>query len=90
MPSLLELETLDAHGRRLTGCLQAGNEGVVGWNGLEVRRVWKEWVSEEEKERLRVLEGLDEEEEWELLAGHYGVVWAWRGMKGDDFGGGVS
>jgi len=86
MPSLLELETLEAHGLRLMACLEATNVEDAGWKGLEVRQVWKEWISEEEKERLRLLEGLDEEEEWELLAGHYGIVWAWRGMDGSALG----
>lgn len=86
MPSLLELETLEAHGTRLTACLGAADGVAVGWKGVEVRQAWKEWVSEEEKERLRILEGLDEEEEWELLAGHYGIVWAWRGLDGSAFG----
>jgi len=89
MPSLLELETLEAHGSRLKGCLGPADDGNLGWSGLEIRQVWKQWVTQEEKERLRVLEGLDEEEEWELLAGHYGVVWAWRGMDGSRLGGGI-
>ncbi|KAJ9155007.1 Leucine carboxyl methyltransferase 1 [Pleurostoma richardsiae] len=41
--------------------------------------IWETWVSEEEKERVDSLEGLDELEEWKLLAGHYIIAWGWRG-----------
>lgn len=44
-----------------------------------VDRIWGQWVSEEEKERVDGLEGLDEVEEWQLLAGHYVVAWGWKG-----------
>lgn len=46
--------------------------------------LWAHWVPEGEKERLDSLEGLDEVEEWQLLAGHYVVAWGWRGQR---FGG---
>lgn len=48
-----------------------------------VDKLWERWVSVEEKERLDELEGLDEVEEWLLLAAHYIVAWGWRG-KGFD------
>jgi [phosphatase 2A protein]-leucine-carboxy methyltransferase len=46
---------------------------------LTIDRIWTKWVSVEEKERVDRLEGLDEIEEWQLLAGHYVVVWSFRG-----------
>ncbi|EHK22338.1 uncharacterized protein TRIVIDRAFT_29358 [Trichoderma virens Gv29-8] len=46
---------------------------------LSIDRLWSKWVSAEEKERVDRLEGLDEIEEWQLLAGHYVVVWSFRG-----------
>ncbi|RFU78758.1 leucine carboxyl methyltransferase 1 [Trichoderma arundinaceum] len=46
---------------------------------LTIDRIWSRWVSTEEKERVDRLEGLDEVEEWQLLAGHYVVVWSFRG-----------
>ncbi|POS79732.1 leucine carboxyl methyltransferase 1 [Diaporthe helianthi] len=54
-----------------------------------VDSIWSQWVSEDEKERVDGLEGLDEVEEWQLLAGHYIVAWGWKGprleaMKGMD------
>lgn len=45
-----------------------------------VDKLWERWVSAEEKERLDELEGLDEVEEWLLLAAHYIVAWGWRGQ----------
>ncbi|KAK4081796.1 uncharacterized protein Triagg1_2537 [Trichoderma aggressivum f. europaeum] len=46
---------------------------------LTIDRLWSKWVDAEEKERVDRLEGLDEVEEWQLLAGHYVVVWSFRG-----------
>jgi [phosphatase 2A protein]-leucine-carboxy methyltransferase len=44
-----------------------------------VDSIWDKWVSAREKERVDRLEGgLDEVEEWRLLAGHYVVAWGWR------------
>ncbi|KAI1268965.1 leucine carboxyl methyltransferase [Xylariaceae sp. FL1019] len=48
-----------------------------------IEDVWKNWIPTEEKERLDALEGLDEVEEWDLLARHYCVSWGWRGMALD-------
>ncbi|KAF3767818.1 hypothetical protein M406DRAFT_40234 [Cryphonectria parasitica EP155] len=55
---------------------QAGFE-TVKQNTVE--SLWDSWVSAEEKERLDGLEGLDEVEEWQLLAAHYIIAWGWRG-----------
>lgn len=46
-----------------------------------VDSIWGRWVSEGEKERVDGLEGLDEVEEWQLLAGHYIVAWGWKGPR---------
>ena len=54
-----------------------GNVGI-GFEGWTIKDVWDSMVSGEEKERLRKCEMVDEEEEWVLLAGHYGVVRGWR------------
>ncbi|KAI4603264.1 carboxy methyl transferase for protein phosphatase 2A [Pestalotiopsis sp. 9143b] len=56
---------------------QAGFAG--GARALTVQDVWARWVSPEDKEAVDDLEGLDEVEEWELLASHYVVAWGWRG-----------
>ncbi|KFH47835.1 Leucine carboxyl methyltransferase-like protein [Hapsidospora chrysogenum ATCC 11550] len=50
---------------------------------MTVGDLWRNWVRPEERERVDGLEGLDEVEEWELLAAHYIVVW---GSRGDAFG----
>ena len=60
-----------------------------------VDQIWAGWITAAERERVDGLEGgLDEVEEWALLAGHYVVVWGWRGGNGlegdggdDDWGG---
>lgn len=44
-----------------------------------INEAWEQWISIEEKERVDLLEGLDEVEEWQLLAGHYIVAWGWKG-----------
>ena len=50
---------------------------------VTVEQIWNTWVTPEEKERVDSLEGLDEVEEWQLLADHYVVVW---GSRGEGFG----
>ncbi|PKS09066.1 hypothetical protein jhhlp_003679 [Lomentospora prolificans] len=47
---------------------------------LTVHDIFELWVSREEKSRLDRLEGLDEMEEWVLLANHYIVAWGWTGV----------
>lgn len=44
-----------------------------------INKIWKEWVSAEEKDRINELNALDEEEEWQLLASHYAIAWGSRG-----------
>lgn len=59
----------------------------AGFTNVEqktVDKIWERWVSTDEKERLDALEGLDEVEEWHLLAAHYIVAW---GSRGQGFGG---
>lgn len=46
---------------------------------MTVDDIWERWIHEDEKERVDSLEGLDEVEEWKLLAGHYIVAWGWKG-----------
>lgn len=46
---------------------------------LTVHNIFERWVTQEERARLDRLEGLDEVEEWMLLANHYVVAWGWRG-----------
>lgn len=52
-------------------------------NSKTIDAIWDDWVMPEEKQRLDHLEGLDEVEEWKLLASHYLVVW---GSKGTGWG----
>ncbi|CAJ0549611.1 Ff.00g032240.m01.CDS01 [Fusarium sp. VM40] len=51
---------------------------------MTIEDIWQTWVPPEEKQRVDSLEGLDEVEEWKLLAAHYIVLWA---SKGNGFGG---
>ncbi|KAK7755603.1 carboxy methyl transferase for protein phosphatase 2A [Diatrype stigma] len=85
MPSLDAYGTAAAQTARLRA---AGFEG--GAEARTVEDVWREWVPDGEKERVDGLEGLDEVEEWNLLAAHYVVAWGWRGrgFEGWEGGGG--
>lgn len=47
-----------------------------------VEAIWESWIGAEEKERVDQLEGLDEVEEWKLLAGHYIVAWGSKDVQG--------
>ncbi|RCI09376.1 hypothetical protein L249_3701 [Ophiocordyceps polyrhachis-furcata BCC 54312] len=46
-----------------------------------VEKIWDHWVGRAEKARLDALEGLDELEEWRLLAAHYVVAWGTRKIR---------
>ncbi|GAO16003.1 uncharacterized protein UV8b_04453 [Ustilaginoidea virens] len=56
---------------------QSGFESV---GCATIDKAWDEWVDKSERERVDGLEGLDEVEEWKLLAAHYLVVWGARGV----------
>lgn len=55
--------------------------GFTTSKAMTIEEIWDRWVSIEEKDRLDHLEGLDEVEEWKLLAAHYIVAWgaSWEG-----------
>ncbi|KAI1109197.1 leucine carboxyl methyltransferase [Nemania sp. NC0429] len=74
MPTLDEYSDTAKQERRLR------DAGFDSARSLTIERIWEDWVSGEEKERLDGLEGLDEVEEWNLLAGHYAISWGWRGL----------
>ncbi|KUI54781.1 Leucine carboxyl methyltransferase 1 [Cytospora mali] len=74
MPTLEAYKNPEDQEERLR---QAGFEEV---RQKTVDDIWIQCVSEVEKERLDSLEGLDELEEWQLLAGHYIIAWGWRGQ----------
>ncbi|CAK7225911.1 carboxy methyl transferase for protein phosphatase 2A [Sporothrix bragantina] len=48
-----------------------------------IDQIWRAWVTDDEQERVNRLDGLDEVEEWELLASHYVVAWGSRGAHFD-------
>ncbi|TQN74790.1 Leucine carboxyl methyltransferase 1, partial [Colletotrichum shisoi] len=75
MPTLENYKLPQDHTQRLR------DAGFVHAHALTVERIWESWVSTEEKERVDRLEGLDEVEEWKLLADHYIVAWGWRGAE---------
>lgn len=74
MPTLASYRNPSQQEARLK---EAGFESV---RKLTVKDIWTTWIPEEEKERVNSLEGLDEVEEWDLLASHYIIAWGWRGQ----------
>jgi len=76
MPTLREYQTPGDQEARLE---QAGFNVS---RAFTVKDIWKNWIPGDEKQRVDSLEGLDEVEEWELLADHYVVVWALRESEG--------
>ncbi|TWU76546.1 carboxy methyl transferase for protein phosphatase 2A [Metarhizium rileyi] len=73
MPSL---QTYKDHHGQLSRLRDSGFNNV-GYATIE--DTWDTWVDHDERERVDRLEGLDEIEEWKLLAAHYVVVWGARG-----------
>lgn len=45
---------------------------------MDIEHVWKQWIKQEEKDRIDKLEWMDEVEEFLLLAEHYCISWGWR------------
>ncbi|KAI1806616.1 S-adenosyl-L-methionine-dependent methyltransferase [Daldinia bambusicola] len=67
----IHMPTLDSYqdsAKQQSRLKEAGFELATS---LTIRDIWRKWVTEEEKERVDSLEGLDEVEEWDLLADHY-------------------
>ena len=81
MPTLDAYPSGDDQRARLR---QAGFDRV---SHLTFEEIWDTWLAPAEKERVDALEGLDEVEEWKLLASHYVVVWGCRGTRIGPWGG---
>ena len=80
MPTVAVYEDLDAQKKRLRSEGFDSKEEVTGGaQAIDIEGVWERWVGQDEKERVDALEGLDEVEEWIVLARHYAIVWGWRG-----------
>lgn len=73
MPSLEKYKDQHAQLSRLR---ESGFDSV---GHATIENTWDKWVDDKERERVDRLEGLDEVEEWKLLAAHYVVVWGARG-----------
>lgn len=82
MPSLRLFKTLQDQKLRLSDLGFSGQVANSGQDAETIEKVWDEWVPAEEKKRVDRLEGLDEVEEWQMLARHYAVVWGWKGTTG--------
>ena len=82
MPTLKEYKTVADQKKRLIdlGFKGEGHEG--GQEAETIENIWNGWIPPNEKERVDSLEGLDEVEEWQMLARHYCVAWGWRGQNG--------
>lgn len=80
LPTLTDFPTLDDQRARLQSY---GFETAA--KAVDTSHIWREWITEEEKERVASLEFLDELEELELLLKHYCVAWGWRDGVSDVF-----
>ncbi|TVY62766.1 Leucine carboxyl methyltransferase [Lachnellula suecica] len=80
MPTVKLYKTLQDQKDRLSELGFIGPDG--GQEAETVERIWVQWVSPAEKERVDALEGLDEVEEWQMLARHYAITWGWKGASG--------
>ncbi|KAF5229018.1 hypothetical protein FANTH_14344 [Fusarium anthophilum] len=80
MPTLQMYQTPEDQRARMS---KAGFEKVYH---MTIEDIWQNWMSADEKRRVDSLEGLDEVEEWKLLAAHYIVVWASKGKGFESWG----
>ena len=72
LPGLEAFPTLESHFGRLRKL------GFDHCEGEEIGNWWKDKVDDAEKERLWQVEGLDEEEEWQIMSGQWGTILASR------------
>jgi [phosphatase 2A protein]-leucine-carboxy methyltransferase len=72
LPTLTSYPTPEHEKQRLL------DAGFAEAGALTIRQIWDTWFSLAEKERVDAIEGLDELEEWHMLADHYVVAWGWR------------
>lgn len=80
----IQLPTLTAYPELADQRARLNKYGFVdGHRAADTYFIWREWVSQEEKERVAALEMLDELEELHLLLRHYCVAWAWRDGEGN-------
>ena len=84
----IRMPTLDAYRDAPAQRARLRDAGFDSVRAMSVEEIWRAWVPDEEKERVDALEGLDEVEEWNLLAAHYIVAWAWRGRGFEGWGDG--
>ena len=75
----IRMPTLDVYKEPADQVNRLQDAGFGQAKVLTVHGIFERWVAPEEKARLDRLEGLDEVEEWVLLANHYVVAWGWRG-----------
>ncbi|KAF7558976.1 hypothetical protein G7046_g5170 [Stylonectria norvegica] len=70
----IHMPTLDVYREAADQDARLREAGFDTVRHMTVDDIWDTWVAPEEKERVDALEGLDEVEEWNLLAGHYVVM----------------
>ncbi|KAK8127679.1 S-adenosyl-L-methionine-dependent methyltransferase [Apiospora sp. TS-2023a] len=75
----IHMPTLEAYCEPVDQETRLKEAGFQASKAMTIESIWKNWISSDEKERVDELEGLDEVEEWNLLADHYVVAWGWRG-----------
>jgi [phosphatase 2A protein]-leucine-carboxy methyltransferase len=75
----IQMPTLDIYREAVDQEQRLRDAGFAVARHMTIDQIWEDWVPAEEKYRLDTVEGLDEVEEWKLLASHYGVVWGSRG-----------
>lgn len=80
MPSLKHYKSLADQCLRLSDFGFNNSDSRNGFGAENIENIWERWISDTEKLRVDGLEGLDEFEEWEMLARHYAVVWGWRSV----------
>jgi len=73
------MPTLDAYGSLEVQKERLKQAGFTGdQQAADIEWLWRKWIAQHEKDRLDRIETLDEVEEWELLAKHYLIAWAYR------------
>lgn len=72
MPTVGYYPTLELQQNRLKDAGFKVNQAAA-----DIDWLWEHWISAEEKRRVNALEGLDEVEEWQMLARHYCIAFGY-------------
>lgn len=72
----IQLQTIEKYSDLLSQRERLTSRGLNA-RAADIEQIWRDWIEQEEKDRIDKLEWMDEVEEFLLLAKHYCISWGW-------------